>query len=44
MRRGMPSIPAKCIGKNVRFMPTKVSQKCQFPCRSFIIRPYIFGK
>jgi hypothetical protein len=27
MRRGIPSIPEKCIGKNVRFMATTVSQK-----------------
>ena len=44
MRRGMPNKPEKCIGKNVRFIAMKFSQKCQLPCRSFIIRPNIFGK
>ena len=44
MRRGMPSIPEKCIGKNVRFMPMKVSQKCILPSFSLIKRPVIFGK
>ena len=44
MRRGIPNIPAKCIGKKVRFMAIKVSQKCHPPSLSLINRPYIFGK
>ena len=34
MRRGMPSSPSMCCGKNVRLKPMKTSQKCSFPRRS----------
>ena len=43
MRRGMPSIPATCIGTNVRLKPMTNSQKCQRPSRSLSIRPVAFG-
>jgi hypothetical protein len=33
----------RCIGKNVRFIPMKVSQKCQLPSFSESSRPVIFG-
>jgi hypothetical protein len=32
------------MGKNVRFIATKFSQKCHVPIVSFMYRPYIFGK
>ena len=44
MRRGMPNNPEKCIGKKVRFIAMKFSQKCQVPSFSLIMRPNIFGK
>ena len=43
MRRGMPSNPRMCIGKNVTFMPMKNSQKFHFPSRSLSRRPVSFG-
>ena len=42
-RRGIPSSPTKCIGKNVTFMPMNMSQKLSLPSRSLRNRPYIFG-
>jgi hypothetical protein len=32
-----------CIGKKVRFMPTKMSQKLTFPSGSLSSFPKIFG-
>jgi hypothetical protein len=43
MRRGIPSIPRKCMGKKVRFIPISVSQKWALPMGSFISRPVILG-
>ena len=43
MRRGIPRIPRKCIGKNTRLNVTNVIAQCTLPQVSFIIRPNIFG-
>src|SRR5207248_5359378 len=42
MRRGMPSSPSMCCGRNVRLKPTKRSQKQSLPSRSSSRRPKIF--
>ena len=42
-RRGMPSTPRMCIGKNVRLNPTNITQKLSLPNRSFNMRPVAFG-
>ena len=42
-RRGIPSIPIRCIGANVRLKKMNVVQKCHLPRRSSNIRPVIFG-
>jgi len=36
-------MPIRCIGKNVRLKPMKVSQKWSFPSVSLYMRPVIFG-
>jgi len=43
MRRGWPWRPRMCIGPNVRFMPTNISQKFHEPRRSFSILLKTFG-
>ena len=42
-RRGIPSIPMKCIGKKVTLRPMKANQKCSLPRRSFNNLPNTFG-
>src|SRR5439155_12364460 len=34
-RRGIPTAPSQCCGRNVRLNPTKVIQKCHRPRTSF---------
>src|SRR5205823_944648 len=43
VRRGWPSRPEMCIGKNVKLNPTNIVQNDHFPSRSSSIRPVIFG-
>ena len=43
VRRGWPSMPRKCIGKNVRLNPITISQKFTLPSRSSSSFPKIFG-
>ena len=43
MRRGMPSSPTMCIGKNSRFVPAKMIQKLICPGRSKYCLPVTFG-
>ena len=43
MRRGIPSNPETCMGKNVTLNPTKTSQNATRPSVSLIIRPQTFG-
>ena len=42
-RRGIPSMPRKCIGKKVILNPMKVSQKWSLPRVSPSMRPVILG-
>ena len=43
MRRGWPKSPTMCIGPNVRFTPTTISQKFHLPSVSLSMRPQILG-
>ena len=43
MRRGIPFIPTKCMGKKVTFMPMNISQKFSLPSFSFSSRPVSLG-
>ena len=43
MRRGMPSSPAECWIRNVRWKPMKKSTNDTLPRPSDISRPVIFG-
>ena len=43
MRRCIPRIPRKCIGKKTRLNVMKVIAQWIFPQVSFISRPNIFG-
>ena len=40
---GIPSMPMRCIGKKVRFIPMNTNQKCSLPSRSSNSRPNTFG-
>src|SRR5437899_5265730 len=42
-RRGIPTAPSQCCGRNVRLNPTKVIQKCHRPRTSSRSRPVILG-
>ena len=42
-RRGIPSSPSRCCGKNVTFMPMNISQNVHLPRVSLSRRPNIFG-
>src|SRR5436190_17349709 len=42
-RRGIPTAPSQCWGRNVRLKPANVNQKCHRPSPSLKRRPVIFG-
>ena len=43
MRRGIPSMPTKCMGKKVMFAAMNISQNVTLPIASLYMRPVNLG-